>query len=161
MSQKSKLPDIPVTDQTLKGMSWNIDDRKFYKVGLDYQTNLLKSHITRNVNKQFSRIARELAETLIARDRVMFDKMDEQTALIKTIQEDVDQVKKDIDGIKIKIKDVEDGLGKQLESLAVSVEKLKKKNSGWAIAKRITIAVLIAVLMALLAFTWYHTKYLQ
>jgi predicted nuclease with TOPRIM domain len=168
---KVNTDEIPISDITKKGMSWNIDDRKFFKVGMDYTLEKLKEHTTRVTTRQFNRIAKELGESLLCRDKLMFDKMDEQTALMKTSQEDITKLKTDVQGIKEEITEIKGKVGEvdevtsklkgQLDKLKNSVDSLQKKNRFSVIFVRVLITTLVSIGGSILFFLWYHAKFYQ
>lgn len=162
--EKNKLKvnteNIPISDITLAGMTWSSDDRQFFKRGLEYNNRNIRKYFNKQLNKEFDKIALQLSEAIIARDRIMFEKMDEQTAVMLNLRSDVGHLKADVTAVRQQMRimsDENDKVHGELKKQIGIIDKRTRESKVWTI--RIIFAV-ITIIAAIVASIWIHNHYL-
>ena len=100
------LDNVPVSELSISGQTWSSDDRQFFKRALEYNNTSIKKYVKKHITAEADRTTQELGEALLSRDRVMFEKMEEQTNLMRDIKTDIEQIKLQASLMSVKYEDM-------------------------------------------------------
>lgn len=146
------LDHVPVSELTIAGQTWSSDDRQFFKRALDYNNEKVKKYIKKHVTDEAERTTKELAEALLSRDKVMFQKMDEQTDLMKAIQFDIIHLKEDVTAIRQQAKIMSD----KYDILHGIVESIDKRTKLPLVYLRLAITAVVTAISLYFIIRWAH-----
>jgi len=139
-----RLENVPVSEEVKNGMSLNICDQQWIKRLLDMQA----AAIGEDIDIIITNLVKSLAQVVNEANQGMLRKLDEQSCLINTIKNDVQQIKNDIIDIKKQLGEIDD----EQHSHATRIAILEKYAGFWNTALRVGIAAAIAVSICLLIF---------
>jgi hypothetical protein len=131
ISEAGRYDNIPITEQTRKGMSLNIDDLGAISRLLMLQDDVYEERFTK-------------LEQLLDRQNQLIST---QVLLTEGLVEEVKSLKTVVQSLEIRINDIANRLestNNEVEVLKKQVEWLKIMNSWWALVIRIGIAVATA-----------------
>jgi regulator of replication initiation timing len=161
-------PKVLLSKKTLAGMSLTIDDQKWIKLLLDTQSESFNDAFDINIKE----LTGALAEVIQAQNVKVF-------TAIEDLADSLNELKKDTEHIKEKVKDIEtnyrelnnrliqlkqnipDELESQLKHLQTDLTNLMKRNRWSAILFRLAITAIITILLAFTILPWYHGRFLE
>lgn len=140
--KKDRYKNIPISEETRKGMTLTSDDLHAITRALSIQDNAY--------DEQFEEIHKTLAYQKEAYLTII-EGMKEVNQSILALQDDIRDIKKDVYNLKQdvgKVTKTVDCTRNELEDLASEVKKLKTINSMPMLALRIAVGVIIGLLVA-------------
>jgi methyl-accepting chemotaxis protein len=147
-----KLENVPVSELSVSGQTWSSDDRQFFKRALEYNNEKVKKYIKKHITDEVNRIKNELAEALLTRDRKMFDKMDEQTELMKSFRVELSHLREDVTGIRQQAKIMSD----KYEDLYITVQRIDHRTKKPIIYLRLVITAIVTAIALYFAIKYAH-----
>jgi hypothetical protein len=148
MAKKSLTvtPDeVPITALTAQGMTLSSDDRQFIKRNFDLHGEKVAKYVEKQIDKQFDRIAAQLSEALVARDQIMFAKMDDQTKLMLSF--------------KLELKQLREDMERNHNNVDKRLRKIEARSSITAIIVRLVVTTAISIGGAVLVIKYLHDHF--
>ena len=126
----SNYDNIPISDETKKGMTLTIDDQAFIKRVLDRQDEAIERYISETYDTHAGLICQSLAEVIQAHNDKIFGLLEEQNKSIAQIRDDIENIKESIGHLTLDIKDIRleiKSLKVETKSISLDVENLTKR----------------------------------